>query len=87
MELEADLRGFVYIVSAAQESTGDGLTFTLDDVKAELLDGSHGHHADVVVQQEVHEGLGEVLAGRQAGRLRYLALRLGGGIPTCIRMT
>lgn len=39
------------------------LTFTLDDVQVELLDGSHADLLELRVQKHLHHGRGEVLAG------------------------
>ena len=53
------------------------LTFTLDDVQVELLDGPHADLLQLAVHQHLQQRGGQVLAGRHAGGLGHLPL--GGG--------
>lgn len=51
------------------------LTLTLLDVGVELVQSSHGDLSDLWVEQDLHQGGGDVFTGRHAGRLSYLTLR------------
>ncbi len=51
------------------------LTLALLDVGVELVQSSHGDLSDLRVEQELHQGGGDVFAGRHAGRLSHFTLR------------
>lgn len=51
------------------------LTLTLLDVGVELVQRPHGDLPDLRVEQQLHQGGGDVFAGRHAGRLGHFALR------------
>jgi len=51
------------------------LTFTLDGVQIELLQSAHRNLLHLVVHHEVHEGRGDVLAGRLARLLGNFILQ------------
>lgn len=54
------------------------LTFALDDIEVELLNGPHADLLQLCVEQHLHQGRGQMLAGRHAGRLRHFTLRREG---------
>lgn len=50
------------------------LTLTLLDVGVELVQSSHGDLPDLRVEQELHQGCGDVFTGRHAGGLGNFTL-------------
>lgn len=58
------------------------LTLALLDVSMELVQRSHGDLSDLRVEQELHQGGGDVFAGRHAGSLGNFTLgeRERGGV-------
>lgn len=55
----------------ACDRAGSGKTLALLDVGVQLLQSAHGDLPDLRVQQELHQGGGDVFAGRHAGRLGH----------------
>lgn len=51
------------------------LTLALLDVGVDLVQSSHGDLSDLRVEQQLHQGGGDVFAGRHAGRLGHFTLR------------
>lgn len=50
------------------------LTFTLDQVKVELLQRPHGNLSDIIIHQEVHQGSCHMFTRRHAGSFSNLPL-------------
>lgn len=50
------------------------LTFTLDQVKVELLQRPHGNLSDIIIHQEVHQGSCHMFTSRHAGSFSNLLL-------------
>lgn len=51
------------------------LTLALLDVGVDLVQSSHGDLSDLRVEQQLHQGGGDVFAGRHAGCLGHFTLR------------
>ena len=62
-------------------NTRDGLAagehLTLDQVQVHLLESSVGGRLNVLIQEEVHDGPGQVLAAAHAGHPRQPAGQVG----------
>lgn len=50
------------------------LTFTLDDIQVELLNGTHADLFEFCVHQHLQQGRGQMLTGRHAGCLGHFTL-------------
>lgn len=65
----------VYTCTSTHFSTKHSwLTFTLDQVKVELLQRPHGNLSDIIIHQEVHQGSCHMFTSRHAGSFSNLLL-------------
>lgn len=69
------LSGCITIISKVKP---DQLTFALYDIEVELLNGPHADLFQLSVQQHLHQGRGQMLAGRHAGCLGHFTLQREG---------